>query len=57
MNTFLAAKDLREESAEHLGNECPHFHLNTLLLSAMHLSSAREMTALLHFLDHTASAL
>lgn len=57
MNIFLAAKELLEE-AEQRGNECPHFPLNKLLLSAMYLSSAaRGMTALIHFLGHTASAL
>lgn len=58
MNTFLAAEELLEESAEQCGNECPHFPHNTLLLSALRLSSsARGMTALIHFWGHTASAL
>ena len=58
MNTFLAARELLEESAEQHGSECPHLPLNTLLLSAMCLSSsAREMAALIHFFGHTASAL
>lgn len=58
MNTFLAAKELLEESTEQRGNECPHFPLNTFLSSAIRLSSsARGMTALIHFLGHTASAL
>lgn len=58
MDTFLAAKELLEESAEQRGNECPHFPLNALLLNAIRLSSsAREMTALIHFLGLTTSAL
>jgi len=57
MNTFLAAKELLEEPAEQGGSECPHFSLNTLLLSAIRLSSsARDMAALIHSLGHTASA-
>lgn len=35
MNTFLAAKELLEESAEQCSKESPHFPLKTLLLSAI----------------------